>query len=163
MVKSWILPLKCNYKLQTAIKGETLLLKVTVSGTPRVAYEHGHIQLPTEWGLSCQQSWGLLVWPVLIFIMSSGNADFLVQGQFPKWQLGKAVLLKSWDKRAGILIYSLASFCKKPGMKQQNFQESHHLGQLPFGWVWFRKLFRLFFFFKIFYVDKLPFRTPRAR
>lgn len=105
MVKSWILPLKCNGKLQTAIKGDTLLLKVTVSASPRVAYEHGHIQLPLRGAWAASGAGGYWLWPLLIFIMSTGNADFLVQGQFPKWQLGKAALLESWDKRAGILIY----------------------------------------------------------
>lgn len=58
---------------------------------------HIHIQSPTGWG---QQSWGLRLWPLLIFITSTGNADFLVQGQFPKWQQGNAAFLKSWDKQA---------------------------------------------------------------
>lgn len=102
MVKSWILPLKCNCKLQTAMKGETLLLKVTVSGSPRVAYEHGHIQLPTEWGLSCQQSWGLLAVTCFNIYYVHRKCWLLGTGSVPKVTAGKGCAPKelgqeSWD------------------------------------------------------------------
>lgn len=61
------------------------------------------------------------------------------KGQFPKWQQGQA----SW-----ILICSLASFGKKPGMKQQNFQDSHRLGQLLFRWDW-KALLTFYFLFSV--------------
>lgn len=146
MVKSWILPLKCKCNLPTAIKGETLLLKVTVSASPRVAHEHGQILLPTGWGLSRQQSWGLRLWPVLINVMSAGSADCLGQGQFPKWQQGMAALLKSWDKWAGSWFIAWQVLAKKQEWNSRISRRVSILASCPLGEIDSESSFDFFFF-----------------
>lgn len=138
MIRSLILPLKCSYKLQIAIKGKTLLLKVTVSASPSVAHEHGHIRYPLGEAWAASRAGGEGCDLFLIFIISTGNADFLVQGSVPKVTAGTSKLDSDLQ---------LGKFWHKTGMKQQNFQDSH-LSQLLFGWDW-KALLTFYFLFSV--------------
>lgn len=161
MVKSWILPLKCNYKLQTVIKGEPLLLEVTVSASPRGVYEHGHIQLPTEWGQSCQWSWGLLAVTCFNIYYVHRKCWLLGTGSVPKVTASKGCAPKelrqvSWDPDL-----QLGKFWQKTRNETAEFAGVTILASCPWGESDSESSFD---FFLIFYVDdKLSFRTPRAR
>lgn len=63
IIKSWILPLKCHYKLQNAIKGETCSWRWQCQPPPGWHMAMGTSSYPLE-KPELQQSWELRLWPV---------------------------------------------------------------------------------------------------
>lgn len=143
MVKSWILPQNAtiSYKLQSQEKPCFWKWQchpgVAWTGTHPVTH-WVRPELPAELGVKAVPSFNIYYTPRKCWLLGTGSV--------PKVTAGKCCTPKELGQASCILIYSLASFGKQTGMKQQNFQESHCLSQLPFGETDSESSFDFFFF-----------------